>query len=149
MTETDIAKRNFLTKLVGGVLGVTAVIFAAPFVRYLIPKKNSGDANILTSADGKPVLEKEIKENSSFVGFSKSGPTIIIKRDGKLRALSAVCTHLGCLVKWIPNEGVFFCPCHAGKFDANGVNISGPPPEPLTVYNVTVVEDGTIALEKS
>jgi Rieske Fe-S protein len=32
--------------------------------------------------------------------------------------------------------GVIWCACHNGKYDLNGKNISGPPPRPLTEYNV-------------
>ena len=130
-------------------LGATVIVFAVPFVSYLIPKKSAGGANLLTDADNKPILDRDIKEDASLVGFSKDGPTIVIRLGGKLHALSAVCTHLGCLVKWVPAEGIFFCPCHAGKFDANGANISGPPPEPLTVYKIEVDKEGKIALEKA
>lgn len=50
---------------------------------------------------------------------------------GEFRALSAVCTHLGCNVRWRPEDSRFACPCHAGLYDANGDVISGPPPRPL------------------
>ncbi|MBI2091632.1 MAG: Rieske 2Fe-2S domain-containing protein [Deltaproteobacteria bacterium] len=144
--DENISRRSFLTKLIGVVFGATGILFAAPVVKYLIPKSSEGGENIFTNADGKPILENEIKEGASFTGLSRSGPTIIIRRGGKLRALSAVCTHLGCLVKWVPNEDVFFCPCHAGKFDVNGANISGPPPVPLAAYNVETANDGRILL---
>ena len=146
MVGKYISRRSFLTKLIGGVFGLTGLIFALPVAKYLIPKGGKGGENIFTNADGKPVLENEIKEGASFVGLSQKGPTIVIKRSGKLVALSAVCTHLGCLVKWVPNEDIFFCPCHAGRFDANGVNISGPPSSPLETYNVEIDSGGRINL---
>lgn len=146
MGDENLSRRSFLTKMIAGVFGVTGILFAAPVVKYLMPKKGKEGENIFTNADGKPILESEIKEGASFVGLSKKGPTIVIRRAGKLITLSAVCTHLGCLVKWVPSEDIFFCPCHAGKFDANGVNISGPPPEPLAVYKVDVANDGRIIL---
>lgn len=142
----EISRRSFLQKLIVGVFGVTGVLFAFPVIKYLIPESSSGGENIFTNADGKPILANEIKGGASFIGLSKSGPTIIVRRGGKLHALSAVCTHLGCLVKWMPNEDIFFCPCHAGVFDANGVNISGPPPSPLAVYTVETTKDGRIIL---
>ncbi len=42
-------------------------------------------------------------------------------------ALSSVCPHLGCKVHWQPNENRFFCPCHNGVFNEQGVGIDGPP----------------------
>jgi Rieske Fe-S protein len=42
-------------------------------------------------------------------------------------ALSSTCPHLGCQVHWEPQNNRFFCPCHNGAFDPNGVAIAGPP----------------------
>ncbi len=44
-------------------------------------------------------------------------------------ALSSVCPHLGCQVHWEGFRDRFFCPCHNGVFDAQGVAVSGPPAE--------------------
>jgi len=51
----------------------------------------------------------------------------------KLTVFSSICTHLSCNVIWQEETGVFECPCHAGRFDANGQPISGPPTKPLNV----------------
>jgi nitrite reductase/ring-hydroxylating ferredoxin subunit len=42
-------------------------------------------------------------------------------------ALSSTCPHLGCQVHWEPQNNRFFCPCHNGVFDPNGVATAGPP----------------------
>ncbi len=57
------------------------------------------------------------------------------------KVFSAVCTHLGCLVKWQPDRERFFCPCHRGVFDKSGAVVAGPPPAPLRQYPVTVEGD--------
>lgn len=53
------------------------------------------------------------------------------KPDGSVIALKGVCTHMECNVMYKPQERRFYCPCHQGWFDENGVNIAGPPPKPL------------------
>ncbi len=63
-------------------------------------------------------------------------PFVLVRRGETVRAFSSTCTHLGCQVKWLPQEEKFFCPCHLGYFDANGVNVAGPPPRPLDEYKV-------------
>jgi Rieske Fe-S protein len=46
--------------------------------------------------------------------------------DGTVRAVSAVCTHLGCLVAFNPAERTWDCPCHASRFATDGAVIEGP-----------------------
>lgn len=56
------------------------------------------------------------------------GNEILLKRDRKaLRAFNSTCPHLGCRVHWEADKNRFFCPCHNGVFDANGVATAGPP----------------------
>jgi Rieske Fe-S protein len=51
--------------------------------------------------------------------------------DGRLQAVSAVCTHLGCVVAWNPAERSWDCPCHGSRFCADGRVIQGPAVEDL------------------
>lgn len=60
-----------------------------------------------------------------------SDPHIVMRSEDGFQVLSLVCTHLGCIVKWGPEEDAFHCPCHAASFDRNGRVTGGPPPAPL------------------
>lgn len=62
---------------------------------------------------------------------------------GDLRVFSSTCTHLACNVIWREDQQVFICPCHSGRFDANGRNIAGPPTRPLVVLEHKI-EDGNL-----
>jgi glycine/D-amino acid oxidase-like deaminating enzyme/nitrite reductase/ring-hydroxylating ferredoxin subunit len=46
--------------------------------------------------------------------------------DGRLHARSAVCPHLGCVVRWNAGERSWDCPCHGSRFDPKGHVINGP-----------------------
>jgi len=144
----NTTRRRFLEKLLGFVSTLTGLGFLGTVVAYFRPKKEEAGGNILRSGDGEPIPADRLKTESSVIGIGIRGePTIVIRYEGEMRAFSAVCTHLGCLVRWVPQRGEFFCPCHAGRFDANGINIAGPPPRPLPRYRSYVTEDGFIGLE--
>ena len=61
-------------------------------------------------------------------------------------ALYGVCTHLGCLPRWVATNVRFECPCHGSKFNADGSYIEGPAPRGLDRFNIVIVyTDGTTA----
>jgi glycine/D-amino acid oxidase-like deaminating enzyme/nitrite reductase/ring-hydroxylating ferredoxin subunit len=57
-----------------------------------------------------------------------NGELVAVNREegGELRAVSAVCTHLGCLVSWNPAEQSWDCPCHGSRFASDGTVVQGP-----------------------
>lgn len=53
------------------------------------------------------------------------------REDGRLQGLSAVCTHLACIVHWNNAERSWDCPCHGSRFDLDGKVLQGPAVRPL------------------
>ncbi len=53
---------------------------------------------------------------------------IAVYRDerGDIHQLSAVCTHLYCIVHWNDTERTWDCPCHGSRFDPYGKVVNGP-----------------------
>ncbi len=68
---------------------------------------------------------------------------------GELKAFSATCTHLGCIVQYRSDLSQIWCACHNGHFDLNGKNVEGPPPRPLEEYVVNVRGDQIIVSKRS
>jgi len=77
-----------------------------------------------------------------------SGRKLFIVRDEKgFLSISARCTHLRCIVEWNRDHNMFLCPCHGGKFDAEGKNVAGPPPRPLDLFAVRLDDNGALVVE--
>lgn len=56
--------------------------------------------------------------------------SVYLRRRGvTIEAVSAICTHTGCLVQRVSSG--FGCPCHKSDFDEEGKPLNGPAPRPL------------------
>jgi cytochrome b6-f complex iron-sulfur subunit len=64
-------------------------------------------------------------------------------------ALSDICTHLGCIPNWLPDEQEFKCPCHGSGYYKSGINFEGPTPRPLERFAISLTDDGQIFVDKS
>jgi Rieske Fe-S protein len=134
-----LTRRSFLTYLLGlaGALGLAGLL--APIMRYAYPVVTTVAAEKLKVADLatlKPLGE------AVYFDYQDTPSALILLADGTPKAYSLICTHFGCIVKWMPAEKDFFCPCHAGRFGPDGAVLSGPPPKPLT--QLKVVKDGNL-----
>jgi cytochrome b6-f complex iron-sulfur subunit len=65
-------------------------------------------------------------------------PVEVVRKGSGLEARSLMCSHTGCVVKWKEDEQVYWCPCHEGRYDADGNVLSGPPPQPLAKVPVVL-----------
>lgn len=66
---------------------------------------------------------------------------------GRIRAQTAVCTHLGCTVNAV--ETGYACPCHGSTYDGEGKNTGGPAKRPLVYYNIFKGAAGDLIVDKS
>jgi cytochrome b6-f complex iron-sulfur subunit len=92
------------------------------------------------------IQESELKPGTALQVLHKGKPVLIVRdSSGGLHALSAICTHLGCLVKWSEEQSKIECPCHGAQFALDGKVLGGPAPEALAEIPVGV-ENGVIRL---
>jgi Rieske Fe-S protein len=63
--------------------------------------------------------------------LSVDGEDLAVYNDGKLKAASAICTHMGCTVGWNAEEKTFDCPCHGSRYRNDFSVLNGPAEEPL------------------
>ena len=64
-----------------------------------------------------------------------------------LYAISAICSHLGCIVSENPRGDGFTCPCHGSEFDASGRVLSGPAPRGLDWVEISLAADGSLMVD--
>ncbi len=83
------------------------------------------------------------------VRFNKEQKAYIIGGPGGVYALSAVCTHLGCITRFRSDENVIACPCHGSRFDLEGNVVHGPAPRPLPWLEVRAEPSGLLVVDTS
>jgi menaquinol-cytochrome c reductase iron-sulfur subunit len=134
--------------LIGGAAVVTGVPLASYFIAPALSKGTGKWVDFGPVTD----LEPDSVSMLSYEFLIKDGWLVLPQRGivwaktgagDNLTVLSSVCTHLSCNIIWQEETQVFECPCHAGRFDASGQPISGPPKKPLTVLEHKV-EDGNL-----
>jgi cytochrome b6-f complex iron-sulfur subunit len=134
-----IANRTLTTWLLSTSLGGLVMAVVYPAGRYLIPPETAESAATSVTLTLTP---DDIAPNSGQVFKFGNRPGLLVKTSaGELRAFSATCTHLGCIVQYRADIGQIWCACHNGHFDLNGQNVQGPPPRPLEKYSVNVRGD--------
>jgi len=139
---TNYTRRSFLDWFLATSVGALVVFIFYPVARYLVPPKveESTSRNVTLS-----IKAEEVKPNSGQIFRFGSQPGILVRTPaGELRAFTAVCTHLACIVQYRPDLEHIWCACHNGHFDLNGKNIGGPPPRPLEKYEVNVRADRVV-----
>lgn len=133
MTALEPAtRRSVLNVALGTLTAVFSVSLFYPLFKFLWPPAgNAGDA----ARVGIPT--EELLVGQSRIVTIRGEPVLVIREANRVVALSAVCTHLGCVVKYA-GGGVVACPCHAGSFDLTGNVTGGPAPRPLPSYPVRI-----------
>lgn len=144
---TPMTRKRFLDWLLGTTAGGLLVAVFYPAVRYLVPPE-AGESSINSVTLN--INPTDLKANSGEIFKFGNDPGILIRTPtGEVRAFSATCTHLGCIVQYSPEESDIWCACHNGHYDLHGRNISGPPPRPLTPYAVNVRGDQIVVSKEA
>jgi cytochrome b6-f complex iron-sulfur subunit len=134
-------RRDFLNEVTLAALGIAGLGAAAVTYQYLSP-------NVLfepspTFRAGNPDL---FPVNS--VTYIQDQQVYIVRTNEGFFAVSAVCTHLGCITQWKPEADQIQCPCHGSKFKSDGRKIEGPAPQPLPHFAITLTADGELLVDK-
>jgi Rieske Fe-S protein len=144
LEQSLIDRRQFLDGvIVAGAAGL-GVVGAYTAMGSLIGAEEREPEKALVNGKA---LEALAKDKFVLVPFGPAPVIVFTLPDGTLRALSGLCTHSRCNVRYRPAENDLYCACHQGRYMADGTNVPGtPPPRPLGKYNVERLADGTICV---
>lgn len=135
------SRREFLYYIWGASIVLLIGEAAAAIGWFALPRFKEGTfGGVFTiSADKVPQLDAPPFNEAS-------GRFWVSNANGGLTVLFGVCTHLGCLPKWVDQNDRFECPCHGSKFDRYGQWLDGPAPRDLDRFPIVVnFTDGTSA----
>ncbi|MGO8997890.1 MAG: ubiquinol-cytochrome c reductase iron-sulfur subunit [Polyangiaceae bacterium] len=134
-----VPRRDVLGAAVGGSAAAFTLAVVYPVARFVEPP---------SQPSGEPVVVGRLEEfpiDSAKMVLVDDRPVLVLRSsNGELRAFSALCTHLQCVVSYSAERRQIECPCHRGVYSLDGVNIEGPPPRPLDELSVAVSEGSVI-----
>jgi len=153
--ESDINRRKFMEVGIYAITGAITVVSGVALTRFAVgpsfrkEKVKWIEVELDDSAEGNPGFSRVVLEYEKRDGWlttsAKSLAYVKRLKEDEVIAISAACTHLGCIVTWDAEQQIFKCPCHDGIYSPEGQVISGPPPSPLRRHK-TKIEDGRILL---
>lgn len=134
-------RREFLMYTWGAALGLLTLETGVASYFFLYPRFRAGEFGGVfykTPGDfGDPTAAPNGEATGKF--------WMITTETGEPKAIYMVCTHLGCLYKWVGANHRFECPCHGSKFNHDGFYIEGPAPRSLDYFEIAE-ENGQIAV---
>lgn len=136
-----VSRRDFLNEATVGALGIAGV--GSAIVTYQFFSPNVLFEPSTTFRAGSPDLYP-----LHSVTLLQEQQVYIVRMPEGFYAVSAVCTHLGCVTQWKPDSDMIACPCHGSKFRADGTKIEGPAPRPLPHFAISLTPDGELLVDK-
>lgn len=120
----EMSRREFLNYAWLASLGILTLETAVVSYQFAMPRLSAGEFGADINVGNVDALPGEGADPEPF---NKAKFWWVTTGAGAL-ALYKVCTHLGCIFKWSPEEFKFICPCHGSQFQRDGTYIQGPAP---------------------
>ncbi|HZR84430.1 MAG TPA: ubiquinol-cytochrome c reductase iron-sulfur subunit [Candidatus Binatia bacterium] len=137
-TAEGVGRRRLLNWFLGTSFGALLAAMLYPVARFLNPPEVETAAT--NEADAGAANDPEFVEKGYKIVRFGSEPVIVVRvSETSFRAFTAVCTHLACIVEYSKSKQRIECNCHNGQFNLQGQVIGGPPPRPLTPFDVHLV----------
>jgi cytochrome b6-f complex iron-sulfur subunit len=139
--KAPATRRDFLSTIPLAALGIAGLGAAAVTVRYISP-------NVLFEPPSKFRVGNPDDYLTNSVNYLREQQVFIVRTMEGFFAVSAVCTHLGCITEWKPDDNLIACPCHGSKFDRDGKKLAGPAPRPLPHFAISLAADGELVVDR-
>lgn len=139
LKRESLKRRDYILYLLASLIGIFSGMFLYLVGSYLWPPRKPFGETVRVVGWIPIAYTHELLPPPSSMKFTYGNiPAILINDGGPLKAFSFVCTHLGCVVEWLPDKRVFSCSCHGGEFDEGGNVTGGPPTEPLNRFDIQI-----------
>jgi cytochrome b6-f complex iron-sulfur subunit len=129
-------RRSFIGKAAIGIVTFTGVLAAISYLRQFFPR--------LAGEKKRIVLDDPRKFPVDTYTFLEENNLYVYRDHEGIKAVSAICTHLGCVLE--KSTDGFECPCHGSCYNNDGEVLSGPAPRNLAWYSVSRAADGRIVI---
>ena len=137
--KAEMNRREFLTYAWGASMGLLALGGGVVTFQFMYPRFKAGEFGGKFFSDG--FYGSELPPEDAAPVSISDGKFWWVNDSGEPKAIYMVCTHLGCLYKWVGERNRFECPCHGSKFTREGLYIEGPAPRSLDLFE-TAQEEG-------
>lgn len=137
----DLTRRDFFNEVALGALGIAGLGAAVVTYRYLSP-------NVLFEPPTSFRAGAPDDYPANSVTYIQDQQVYIVRTQDGFYAVSGICTHLGCITQWKPEDNLIECPCHGSKFKRDGTKVAGPAPRPLPHYSIALAADGELLVDK-
>lgn len=139
-SEEKSTRRDFFVQAGLAACAVAGVGSAVVTLDFMKPK-------VLFEPPTTFVAGSPLDYSEGVVRFNKEKKAFVIGAPNGVYAISAVCTHLGCIARYKSDEKVIACPCHGSRFDLEGNVTHGPAPSPLPWLDVTQDSVGNLVVD--
>lgn len=132
-----------------GALGAVGVSFATGTAGERASERWLRAVKLEDLPEGEPrrlAMVGDARDAFTVTPAEQLGSVWLIRKGSEVRALSAICPHLGCSVDLGPDKKGFACPCHTSSFGPDGATQSGPSPRAMDTL-ATRVKDGWVEVD--
>lgn len=134
-----IKRRDFLGRIAIGSMTGVGIIGLLGSLDLPIPR--------ISQTDNKFKVGRVVDFPLDAFTYIEEKNIYVYRERRSIKAVSAICTHLGCVVR--KNEDGFTCPCHGSSFDRSGKVLAGPAPRDLDWLKVEMSPEGKLIINAS